>query len=646
MALENKYSGKATDASASGAEVLVSGTTILATPSTSGYVLDTVPAGASVGVKYNDGSWALCYYAGVTGYIRSSQLLFGTTTVEEFIDQPGPGESYAVVASSAASLNMRSMPSLNAELLMEIAKGETVIVASYGSEWCQVRYNGISGYCMTKYLKISSQDTSAALTAVVTTASGGLNLRKSASTNATILMAIPRNSTVTVLNKGAEWSYVTYGDKTGYVMNTYLTFSGTVAPTTIPNVQVTPTPIAVVPTPTPSYTAPYAVVTTASGSLNLRKSASSDATILAKIPRLATIKVLGIYGTWTQVSYNGTVGYVMSVFLTYVYTEPEVTAAPVTAAPTAATTYYTYARVTTASGGLNLRSSASTSGKVKAVIPQNTVISVISMGGTWTQVSYNNMTGYVMNSFLTFISVEGTTAPTASPSAAATAKVTTKQGALNLRQSASSSAKVLTTIPQNTIVNVLSRGDTWSQVTYLSHTGWVMSSFLTFDAVIGENVSIGPSETSARVTTKQGSLNLRNAPSTSASIRTTIPQNMVIEVLEKGAVWTKVIYSGIEGYVKTEFLTFISTVTSTPAPSVPSVPSAMGNDFVTYGVVRVGIVTANGTTNLYSSTDASAINAVLMSSEYVQVTAENNIWYRISYNGTEGYAAKTAITLK
>lgn len=281
-----------------------------------------------------------------------------------------------------------------------------MIVASYGSEWCQVRYNGIAGYCMTKYLKISNQESSSSLTAVVTTASGGLNLRKSASTNATILMAIPRNSTVTVLNKGAEWSYVTYGDKTGYVMNTYLTFGGTVAPTMVPTPQIVPTPAATaVPTPTPSYTAPYAVVTTASGSLNLRKTASSDATILAKIPRLATIKVLGIYGTWTQVSYNGTVGYVMSVFLTYVYTEPEVTAAPVTAAPTAAPAYYTYARVTTASGGLNLRSSASTSGKVKAVIPQNTVISVISMGGTWTQVTYNNQTGYVMNSFLTFISV-------------------------------------------------------------------------------------------------------------------------------------------------------------------------------------------------------------------------------------------------
>lgn len=170
-----------------------------------------------------------------------------------------------------------------------------------------------------------------------------------------------------------------------------------------------------------------------------------------------------------------------------------------------------------------------------------------------------------------------------------------------------------------------------------------MSSFLTFDVKLEGNAPIGTSETSARVTTKQGSLNLRNAPSTSASIRTTIPQNMVIEVLEKGAVWTKVIYSGIEGYVKTEFLTFISTVVNTPAPSVPVVT---GNDFVTYSVVKVGIVTANGTTNLYSSTDASVINAVLMSSEYVQVTAENNIWYRISYNGTEGYAAKTAITLK
>lgn len=55
-------------------------------------------------------------------------------------------------------------------------------------------------------------------------ANGGLRLRSSASTSASVIMTIPNGATVSVLEKGASWSKVTYSGKTGYAATQYLVF--------------------------------------------------------------------------------------------------------------------------------------------------------------------------------------------------------------------------------------------------------------------------------------------------------------------------------------------------------------------------------------------------------------------------------------
>jgi len=664
-----RYSGPAVDGNATGAQVTApEGAALYLTAGTSGYQAMTVPFGAVVKVKHDDGSWSQVWYGGVTGYMLSSALQANGMIVDETADTPAPGEQYAAVRSTGAWLNMREEPAMTAAVMVEIPKGETVIVTSAGAEWSQVRYHGAEGYCMSQYLQLGApsepQQEEQLLTAVVTTPSGSLNLRKSASAQANILTTIPQNTTIAVQERGTAWCKVTYGGFIGYVMTKFLRFGDAVQPTAAP----TAAPVTAAPQPTPPMPT-GAQVTTASGSLNLRKEPAADANILARIPQYEIVQVLGVQGAWTQVAYGGRIGYVMSVFLTYLYTpQTEVTPAPTqaaaaTPAPTAAPVPVLtappapleetrqYARVTTVEGSLNLRRKASSTAEILTRIPQNEIIDVEARQGNWTRVSYQGRTGYVMTAFLTFLTVPVavTPRPTENVSGSVlTAQVTTERGSLNLRERASSGTKVLTTIPQNAWVTVLSRGEKWCQVTYGKYTGYAMTAFLTFSApqavVTPAPATAAPIQSAgepyAQVNTAEGSLNLRSRASSAAKVLRTIPQYAVIAVLDKGTVWTQVEYGGDVGYVKTQFLTFLSAyATETPLP-VPGEMAELSQPMA----VRV---TPAGETVLLRAApdDNAAAHAVVLRGEYVLLRAQGAAWCRVDYEGMTGYLPTDSLEL-
>ena len=654
-----RYTGGATDANATGAAVTAAGgAPLYLTASTSGYQAMTVPQGAIVKVKFDDGSWSQVYYGGVTGFMLSAALKGNGMIVDEEKDVPRAGEQYALVTSSATSLNMREAASMTSAVMMEIPRGETVIVMTAGAEWCRVRYHGAEGFCAAQYLTlgVSGEDLKEGeLTARVTTESGSLNLRKSDSTKASVLTTIPRNASITVLARGAEWSKVTYGGFIGYVMSKFLTFGSAPTPVTqAPSVTQAPP---AVPTAGPSGVPARAQVTTPEGSLNLRAKASSGAGILARIPRGDIIPVLSVEGAWTQVTYDGKTGYVMSVFLTYLYDQqPAITPSPtpapaLTPAPTAQTALY--ARVDTADGSLNLRKKASSGAGILARIPQHEVVEVLERQGAWTRVRYQDQTGYVMTVFLSFVEVPYSATPRPTENASGlvmTAQVTTKKGSLNLRERAASGTKVLATIPQNAWVTVLSRGDKWSQVSYGKHTGYVKSEFLTFSSEPAPATPApvtGEAEPYARVTTQEGSLNLRSRASSGAKVLCTIPRHQVVEVLSKGAIWTEVRYAGEIGYVKTEFLTFLAGAAATDAPPAPQTPTPLPGIITDLPEPQAARVTAaEGSVPLRGAAESgAAVLAVILRGEYVLLMARGEEWCRVQYEGQTGYVPSACLQL-
>ncbi|OPZ19943.1 MAG: Bacterial SH3 domain protein [Firmicutes bacterium ADurb.BinA205] len=133
------------------------------------------------------------------------------------------------VATKSTDLNMRSSPSTSASIIGSIPKD--TIVGYYGSEgsWGIVYYGGKYGYVNTAYLSSDlypSHDVYQGLSVsyAVVKANGGLNLRNSDSTSASIITTIPNGTEVVVHSSYDGWSYVNYGDKYGYVKSEYLTF--------------------------------------------------------------------------------------------------------------------------------------------------------------------------------------------------------------------------------------------------------------------------------------------------------------------------------------------------------------------------------------------------------------------------------------
>lgn len=604
-----------------------------ASASTGAQVLAQIPSGTQVTVSSDDGSWCVVSYQGMTGYVMSAYISYTGDSLEpgaggeqdgtggtgdesgDQADDSGtqdgtqtPAVRTAIVTTEYGSLNMRAQASAGSQILTTIPRGALVEVTQEGATWCGVRYNGISGYSMTCFLTFTDGGSATpsvpegGTTAVVTTQSGSLNLREQARSGSAILTRIPQYATIAVHERGAEWCHVTYNGVTGYVMTVFLTFQDEPMPDLPddseqggetgdePDANDPNEPIV---TPEPGGdNALYAVVTTVSGSLNLRRDALPGSPVLARIPKGTTIRIDEKLSAWSRTSYGGQTGYVMNTYLTFHQGKPEIT--------TGAT-----AVVTTASGSLNLRTEPSLSGGVIARIPQYATINVQQRGDSWCYVVYNDTIGYVMTSYLTFDGdsvqppSDGASEPdsgdnstnTGSDGAGGTmtAYVQTESGSLNLREQPGSAYRVLRTIPRGTAVTVLSYGDPWCQVIYGGVEGYVMTSFLRFDnppslpqepeTDEGQDGTDAPEtddETSqpdtptpappqdmpdestavtAWVNTVSGGLNLRYSPDGSSQIILTIPRLAAVKLLVEGNEWSYVSYNGKYGYVMTSYLT-------------------------------------------------------------------------------------------
>ena len=223
-------------------------------------------------------------------------------------------------------------------------------------------------------------------------------------------------------------------------------------------------------------------------------------------------------------------------------------------------------------------------------------------------------------------------------------RVTTAQGSLNLRESPSSSARVLRTIPQYETVPVLEQGPVWCRVQYQTTVGYVMTSFLTIlpgsestvntPSPVVSPVPSQPSSDMAKVVTPSGSLNLRETAWDNARILRTIPQFAFVTVLQRGTDWCRVLYENTYGYVMTKYLSFENneaTPVPTQTPAITALPDVVP---VAYAYVN----TAEGALNLRSApADDAAVYCAIPQYTRIPVLQKGDVWCAAAYNGYTGY---------
>ncbi len=230
------------------------------------------------------------------------------------------------------------------------------------------------------------------------------------------------------------------------------------------------------------------VKTSNGGSLNLRNRPSYGQTTIAQLPNGTAVEVLSTSGSWSKVRALGRTGYVVSSFLS-----KSAPAAPPAATPPpppdGGTVTGTAKVVTGNRGSLNLRAAAASGSRVLTQIPYQASLQVIARMGSWTQVRYANQEGYVVSSYLRFDETQapdtGTTPPPQTPEPPVIigqAIVNNQSGrTLNFRSSPAQRDNIIGQIPSGTRLDLISKGDSWSQVVYQGRQGYVMTSFLRFE---------------------------------------------------------------------------------------------------------------------------------------------------------------------
>lgn len=520
-------------------------------------------------------------------------------------------------------LNVRQSSSTSSPIVGKLTKGTKVSVLSTKGSWAQIEYKGQKRYVSSTYLKMTStSSTSAQKVEKVYSVTENLNLRSSASLKANVLLTIPKNKEVQYISKSGSWYRVKYGSKTGYISSQYVKSENKVIKEATSTVSKTSTSSSSSSTNSSSTKNVY----TTTVNLNMRTKASTSGSPILTIPKGKEIQYISKSGSWYRVKYGSKTGYVSSSYIKATKVSTPAAKPPTTKPPTTNATSKTYKTTE----NLNLRSSASTSGKILVTIPKNKTVKYISTSGSWYRVQYGNQTGYVSSKYLS----EVKTTPS-KPETPVVKKYYYTTVNLNLRDKASTSGSLLITILPNEKVEYISSHGDWYKVKYDGKTGYVAKKYLT------EKAPAKPSEPAEdtdyeikyeAVVTVDG-LNVRSTPGvTSTNKIGQLEKNQIIGVIKDvNSDWSQIEYVVNDNFV-TAYVSrdYIKPYTG---PSVPETVPGSKNVVLNYSDYKYKLTDmvaiqkrVNAQTDKYRGT------AAYVSQEYVELIEGTNTG-RITVSG-------------
>lgn len=493
------------------------------------------------------------------------------------------GETNATIVNCANYVNVRSTPDTRYAAIGKAFAGSRILVTQANAEagWHKIDFGGVEAYISADYVKIDEQLQTNAL---VINCVNSVNVRSTPSTQYAAIGSVAAGAriTVTQTNAAEGWHQINYAGATAYIFAYYVqmddqsatptptpaptptgtaaptpTPTGTATPTPTPTATVTPTPTptaaptptaTVAPTPTPTVTPKPTPTATATPTPTVCPPPTpSDGTLLIKQTGRVSVNELiirsgpgtsfgnlgsfgrndivcivsaGSKGGWHQILYSGKAAW---VFADYVdLSNP--TIGTITASV------------------LNVRKGPGTTHAILGSLKKGDKVEIIQLNAAqdWHKIIYNGVEGYVHASYLT---VSGTQAPPTNPVVNAQyAAVTASK--LNLRKSADLNSAIIKTLSRGNIVQVLEQGKDWHNVKYGGVTGYMSAQYLKMMTGTFGQVS-------------SGTLNVRSAASTSASVLGKLSNGDVVEILAKGTEWHKIRYQSSTAYVYASYIKII-----------------------------------------------------------------------------------------
>ncbi|MBL3642685.1 SH3 domain-containing protein [Bacillus sp. RHFB] len=520
-------------------------------------------------------------------------------------------EDVMFVQVNSGSLNMRKSGAEGASIVAKLANGTQVTVHSESKGWAKIKANGKEGYVSTKYLSATKPGTltKTAVTIKTTTkyvnvSTGSLNMRKSGSDSASIVAKLTRGTQVTVYSESKGWAKVKANGKEGYVSTKYLSAT---KPGAVKKAEATV-----------KTTTKYVNVST--GSLNMRKSGSDSASIVAKLTRGTQVTVYSESKGWAKIKANGKDGYVSTKYLS--------ATKPGTVTKAAATVKTTTKYVNVSSGSLNMRKSGKATASIVAILTKGTKVTVYSESNGWAKIKANGKDGYVNTKYLS-ASKPGSGSTAATPVKTTTKYVNVSTGSLNMRKSGKATASIVAILSKGTKVTVYSDSNGWAKVKANGKDGYVSTKYLSAAKPgTGSTAVTTPEKTTTKyVNVSTGSLNMRKSGKATASIVAILSKGTKVTVYSESNGWAKIKANGKDGHVSTKYL-------STTKPGTGS--TAVTPEKTTTKYVNV----SSGTLNMRKSgSESASIVAKLSKGTEVTVYSESKGWAKIKANGKDGYVS-------
>ena len=211
------------------------------------------------------------------------------------------------------------------------------------------------------------------------------------------------------------------------------------------------------------------------------------------------------------------------------------------------------------------------------------------------------------------------------------AKVVNVSTNLRVRESASTSAKIVGNLRAGSIVEVLGTSGDWYKIKFNGMVGYSHSDFLQITSSDNGNSGETSTNKTGQVVNVSTSLRIRSSASTSSSIVGYLYANEKVNIIGESGSWYKVKHKGQTGYVHKDYMKIVSGG-DTSTPTEPE---------VTPQEKKGQVVNVSTSLRIRSSAStSSSIVGQLYANEKVDIIGETGSWYKIKHDNKTGFVHK------
>lgn len=294
--------------------------------------------------------------------------------------------SSSTVESTATGLRVRSGPGTSFSTIGTFEKGKRATYIDKNESWIQISLNGKKGWVLASHVKYVQGSTSTSTPSLVgktaTIKTNSLNVRKTPTTNGSVLGKINNGKVVSITNQQGKWIEIRFNNTKGWIHSDYVTIGQNNSK--------------------PSQTSTKLGTVTAT-SLKVRTNSTLNSSISDSIVKGTVVTILEEKNNWYKISYgNKKTGWVSSSYIS----KNEQTKAPASSTSNVKSVKILY-------NGTNVRSSPSTSSSVVKRVDSGEKFTIIEIKKDWYKINLgNNVTGYVAG---WVVETTGTAAPINKP---------------------------------------------------------------------------------------------------------------------------------------------------------------------------------------------------------------------------------------